>query len=159
MREPFAGNASSDGGDNSLIARVRAVAFPALERDRLHLAKAERWLDRIEANRQVSAPSLRARRFIADEIAFAADRAFAPRDDYALRGVEMFLNVLAPMRAAPDVGVPPDAEAFRLQRLNERNKPCAILSFVRDKNIRRWTCHRAPGPICGMADSDGKADD
>src|SRR5215208_560806 len=114
MRSAFAGNASSNSVDKRLIARVGAVAFPAFERDRLHLAKAERRVDRIETNRQVSAPPLRAGRFIADEIAFAADRAFAPGNDYALRGVEMFLNVLAPMRAASDMGVPPDAEAFRL---------------------------------------------
>ena len=56
----------------------------------------------------------------------------------------MFLNVLAPVGAPADVGVPPDAETFGFERGHQRLDPCAVFSLVRNEYVRRLTPHSSP---------------
>lgn len=56
----------------------------------------------------------------------------------------MFLNILTPVGAPADVGVPPDAEPFRLQRRDERQEPRPVLGLVSDEDVRRTNHCRAP---------------
>ena len=76
----------------------------------------ERRLDGIEAHRQIGAPLSRTAGLVPDEIALRPYGSPAPNDKNALCGIKMFLNVLAPMSAPTDVGVPPDRESFCLER-------------------------------------------
>jgi hypothetical protein len=119
------------------IARVRPIAFPALERERLHFAEPKRRLDCIEADWQVSAAALGPCRFVPNEISLSTDRARRPGHDHAFGGVEMFLDVFAPVRAAADVLVPPDSEAFSFECFNERCYARAVFGLVRQEHIRR----------------------
>ena len=47
----------------------------------------------------------------------------------------MILDILAPMRAATDVSVPPNGEAFRLKRGNKWPKAGAVLRLVGYKYV------------------------
>ena len=100
--------------------RVVRVAFPAPQRERLHLAKAEWRIDEVEADRQIRSATLGSSCFVADEITAATDGPLGPGDDDAPGRVEMFLQVLAPVRSAADMGVPPDRESLSFQCGNER---------------------------------------
>ena len=112
----FAGNASADRLDDGEETRVVAVTFPSFERNRLDLPKPERWIDRIQTNRQIGASLSGSVGFVANEVALDAHGTLAPHDDDAFRRVQMLLDVLAPMRASADVSVPPNGEAFRFKR-------------------------------------------
>ena len=120
MGNGFARDVASNGVHHGLEPPVRAIALPAFQRQRLDLAEAERRLDPVEADRDISIAPLRAPRLVAHEMAVMADRALAPRDDHAFGGLEMLLDILVPIGAAADMGVPPDAEAFGLERLDKR---------------------------------------
>src|SRR5262245_38930661 len=125
-------------------AMVRPAPFPALERQRLDLAEAERRFDTVEADRDVCVALLRAPRLIADVMPVMTDRALAPGDDHALGGVEVLLDILVPIGSAADVSVPPDSEALGFQGSDERRQPSAILGLVGHEHVRWRTHHCSP---------------
>src|SRR5437868_10087477 len=130
MSDVFAGDPATDGIRDRKEAGVRWVSLPPFERNGLNFAEAKRGIHRIEANRQIGAALPRTTGFIANEIAFWPCGAFAPNDYHAFRGIEVFLDIFAPVGAAADMGVPPDAETFRLKRRDQRPESCSILRFV-----------------------------
>src|SRR5215213_4123147 len=99
---------SSKRGQYDLVARVRAVAFPALKVQRLRLAKPQGWVDLIDPHRHVHAAFERSACLVADELAVGTDRSTAPDHDYRFGRFEMAQDRVAPIVAAADVGVPPD---------------------------------------------------
>src|SRR6185369_2857563 len=49
----------------------------------------------------------------------------------------MRFNVLLPIGAAGNLGIPPDGESFGLQCLDQLNKPGPVLGLVRHKHVGR----------------------
>src|SRR5215217_8408445 len=83
-------------GEDRAVTRVRAIAPPIVERDRLGLTKAERRFDFVDSYGKVSVAAKRARRLIADEMPFRADRALAPYNDHATGVFQVAGDGLAP---------------------------------------------------------------
>ena len=137
-----AGQMRVDRVDQRREARRGALALPADKIDRLDFAEAERRLDHIDLDRDVASGGLRRARLVAHEAAFGPDRARAPRDDDAARGVEMLLDFLAPVGAAADMRVPPNVKAFGLKRGDQRLQSRPVLRFVRDE----YFVHRHASP-------------
>ncbi|GAA4723844.1 hypothetical protein GCM10023325_21850 [Sphingomonas lutea] len=119
------------------------------------LTKAERWADIVDCDREVVTGLLRRACFVTDEAAFRADGALAPDDNHHLGRVEMAFDLLPPVGAAADMLVPPDVEAFRLERFDQGDQPLAVLRLVGDEDVIRrvghgarppWRCVGAPYP-------------
>src|SRR5438270_12948598 len=115
--------------------------MPTLERDGLDLAEAERQLDRIEAHRKVNSAPLGERRFIAHELAIRPDRALRPCNNDAFGRTEVRFDVPAPICAATDMRIPPDAEPFSLESFDERVQSRSIFGLVGDENVRSLIGH------------------
>jgi hypothetical protein len=144
MRNGPARNVAPYRVGQRLEPRVGPIALPVFKRQRLDLAETERRLNSVEADRDIRIAFLRSPRLVADEMSVMADRSLGPSDDHAFGSLEMLLDILVPVGAATDAGVPPDAEAFCFQCLDERDKARAILRLVRQEHVRCWTCHCAP---------------
>lgn len=140
----LAGNALADGVGERGEAGVRTIAGPTTQRDGLDFSEAERRFHRIEADRNIYISSLRAARFVTNKIAVMADRPLGPDDDDAFGGVEMFLDVLAPVSAATDMRIPPHAEAFGFQGSNQRLDARSVLGLIGYEYVCRLTGHSSP---------------
>ena len=154
VRNVFAGNASAERLDDGEETRIISVPSPSFERNRLDLSKPKRWFDGIQPNRQVRAPLPSPVGFVANEVALGTYGTPAPHNDDTFRRIQMFLDVLAPMSASADVGVPPDGKAFRFKRRDQRPKARAILSLVRNEYVCRAN-HCCPrneaGTLCHVS--------
>src|SRR5215213_9056491 len=146
----FAADAPPNRVGNRPKARVRAISMPAFQGDRLDLPETERWLDGVQAERQIRTSPLSPPRFVADEMPTTADRPFAPGNDYASGGLEMLLDLLLPVRSAGNVKVPPEGKAFGLQRFDERDQPRPILRLVRNEYVRSLSRHGSPQRDVGV---------
>ena len=118
-----------------LITQIGRVAVPSAQRCCLTLAESERRLDRIDQDRNIDAPTLRAGSLRSNELPFGADRALAPDDKDAASTVELLLDCLAPRVPSADMLVPPDGEAIRLQRLHQRLDATPVFRFVGDEDV------------------------
>jgi hypothetical protein len=88
-------------------------------------------------HRKIGAALARAIGFVANEITFAACGAPTPGDDDAFGSVEMFLDIFAPVASAADMAVPPDTEAFRFKRRDERQETGSVFGLVREEYVGR----------------------
>src|ERR1700754_486033 len=102
MRGVLACDAAPHGLRNGVEARVGSVTLPAVRRQRLNLAEAERRFHRFETDRQIGTAFSRSRGLIAHEVSVVTDRALGPRNDHAFRYVEMILDVFAPVSPAAE---------------------------------------------------------
>ena len=126
------------------VSRVRPVAVPRDQRQRLGFAEAQRQVDLVDEDGDIDVPLLCTGSLVLDERAFLADRTLAPGDNDAFGGVELFFDRMAPLGASADLLVPPDGIALTLQGIDERLHAALVFSLVRDENV----AHRsAPGPL------------
>ena len=115
--------------------RIGAIAFPAAERQCLHLAEAERKVDLVNQHRDIDVAFLRPRCLVLDKGALGGDRALAPDDNHAFCRVELGFDHMAPLCAAADLRVPPDRIAVGFQRLDKRFHPTPVFRLVRDEHV------------------------
>src|SRR5438067_1925319 len=115
--------------------RVGAITVPAAQRRRLTFTETERRIDRIDQHRDVDVPALRARRFVANEMPFRADRLLAPDHDHAPGGIELMLDRPPPFVAGAYMLVPPDRIAVGLERLDQRLDPPPVFRLVGDEDV------------------------
>ena len=88
------------------------------------------------------------------EPAFGRGRALAPHHKHAFRRVQLLLDRAPPFVAAADLGIPPDGQAMRFQRCDERLHTPAVFSLVRDENVG----HSQP-PDTGLNMVNDRVDD
>jgi hypothetical protein len=135
MRLMLAGDALTDRVDQGNEMVIRPIPVPALQRDGLDFTEAERGFTGVDADRQIDSPSLSTACLVTHKIPVMATRTLAPGDDDAFGRIQMLVDILVPIGAAADVGVPPDGETFSLERSNQRRQAGAILRLVRDENV------------------------
>ena len=132
---------SLHGRKNCPVARVVAIAFPALERERLSLTETERRFHLVDPHRQIGAEPRGACRLVPDEAAGRPDRSFAPDDNDAPGGLQMPEDGVAPFLAGRDVRVPPDRLAIGFQCADQRYDARPVLGLVGQED---FTHRRSP---------------
>jgi len=110
--------------------------------ERLRLPEAERWPHGIQLHWKIDRALHGPARFIANKTTLRSDRAFAPYHEHAFGSFEFGFDRLPPRCAAADSRVPPDSEAFRLERCYQGLHALPVFSLVGYKDVAH-----PPAPI------------
>ncbi len=94
-------------------------------------------------------PLLSPRRLVANKATAWPLRMLAPSDDDAFGGVELPLDLLAPVIARFDVLIPPDRQSVGFKGLKERFNALAVLRLVRQENVGCPKHEAKPPPLAG----------